>query len=83
MLGLFRSLFLLLSHATDRQLAQMVEYLKSENGLLRDRLPKRLRVTVQERRRLVKPGKPLGSAIRELVTIVTPRTFSQWLKGDG
>jgi len=54
MLRLLRLLFLLLSHATDRQLARMVEYLKAENRLLRDRLPKRLRVTVQERRRLAK-----------------------------
>jgi putative transposase len=82
MLRLFRPLFLLLSHATDRQLARMVEYLKAENRLLRDRLPKRLTVTVQERRRLVKLGRPLGSAIRHLVTIVTPRTFSRWLKGE-
>jgi len=83
MLRLFRPLFLLLSHATDRQLARMVEYLKAENRLLRERLPKRLRVTVQERRRLVKLGRPLGSAMRHLVTIVTPRTFSRWLKGEG
>jgi putative transposase len=83
MLRLFRPLFLVLAQATDRQLARMVEYLKVENRLLRDRLPKRLRVTVQERRRLVKLGRPLGSAIRELTTIVTPRTFSRWLKGQG
>jgi len=60
----------------------MVEYLKAENRLLRDRLPKRLRVTVQERRRLVKLGRPLGSAVRHLVTIVTPRTFALWLMGE-
>jgi putative transposase len=60
----------------------MVEYLKVENRLLRDRLPKRLRVTVQERRRLVKLRRPLGSAIRHLVTIVTPRTFARWLNGE-
>jgi putative transposase len=61
----------------------MVEYVKAENHMLRDRLPKRLKVTVQERRRLVKLGRPLGSAIRELITIVTPRTFARWLKGEG
>jgi putative transposase len=82
MLRLFRPLFLLLSHATDRQMARMVEYLKAENRLLRDRLPKRLRVTVQERRRLVKLGRSLGSAMRHLVTIVTPRTLARWLKGS-
>jgi hypothetical protein len=58
------------------------EYLKGENRLLRDRLPKRLRITVQERRRPFKLGRPLGSALRHLFTIVTPRTFSRWLKGE-
>ena len=51
--------------------------------MLPDRLPKRLRVTVQERRWLVKLGGPLGSAMRQLVTIVTPRTFARWLKRQG
>jgi len=83
MLRLFRPLFLLLAHATDRQLARMVAYLKVENRLLRDRLPRRLKISVQERGRLVTLGRPLGSAMRHLVTIVTPRTFARWLKGDG
>ena len=38
MLRQFRPLFLLLSHATDRQLARMIEYLKAENRLLHDQL---------------------------------------------
>ena len=32
MLRSFRPLFLVLSHATDRQLARVVEYLKAESG---------------------------------------------------
>jgi putative transposase len=82
MLRLFQPLFLILAQASDRQLARMVEYLQAENRLLRERLPKRVRVTPAERSRLVKLGKPLGSAIRGLITIVTPRTFSRWLKGE-
>src|SRR5260370_41698202 len=77
-----QSFFLLLARATDRELARMVEYLKAENRILRDKLPKRVAVTPQERRRLVKLGKALGSAISGLITIVSPRTFARWLGGE-
>jgi hypothetical protein len=40
-------------------------------------------VTPAERQRLVKLGKPLGTAIRDLITIVTPRTFVRWVTGEG
>jgi putative transposase len=30
----------------------------------------------------VKVGKPLGWAIKELITIVTPRTFTRWISGE-
>jgi hypothetical protein len=45
-------------------------------------LPKRIRVTTAERRRLVKFGRGLGSAIQQLVTILSPRTFFRWLAAD-
>ena len=47
---LFASFFLMLANATDRELARQVQYLKAENRLLRDRLPRRINVTAQERR---------------------------------
>ena len=75
-------LWLLLAAATDRQLTRMVEYLKAENRILRDRLPDKIAVTPTEKRRLMRYGKPLGAAIRELITIVHPRTFLRWLAGD-
>jgi putative transposase len=59
----------------------MVEYLKAENRVLRERLPARLTVTPRERTRLVKLGRPLGAAINDLITIVTPRTFARWVRG--
>jgi putative transposase len=76
---LFTSFFALLANATHRELARQIRYLKAENRILRDRLPNRITVTAAERRRLLRFGKPLGSAIRELITIVSPRTFSRWL----
>jgi putative transposase len=76
---LLQPLFALFASATDSQLAKMVEYLKAENRILRDKLPRRLTITPRERNRLVKLGSKLGSAIRNLITIVTPRAFSRWV----
>jgi putative transposase len=60
----------------------MVEYLKAEYRILRDKLPKRLTVTPRERSRLVKLGSRLGSAIKNLITIVTPRAFCRSVAAD-
>lgn len=75
-------LLLLLARLTDRQLAAVVQYLKAENEILRARLPKRLSVTPREKQRLLKYGRPLGAAIRHVITIVSPRTFLRWANGD-
>ncbi len=73
---------LLLASATDKELARQVQYLKEENRILRGKLPKRITVTPRERHRLVKFGRAVGSAIGELITIVSPRTFARWLSGE-
>jgi putative transposase len=57
-----------------------VQYLKVENEILRGKLPKRVTVTSRERQRLLRFGKAVGAAIRELITIVTPQTFFRWLR---
>src|SRR5262245_28637067 len=72
----------LLATATDRQLARYLEYLKTENRILRDKLPARVTVTPRERQRLLKYGRPLGPAIRQLITIGSPRPFARWVSGD-
>jgi putative transposase len=77
------ALLLLLARATDKALARYVQYLKAENQVLRSKLPKVVKVTPHERRRLVKFGRPLGAAYKELVGIVSPRTFLRWLNGEG
>jgi putative transposase len=78
----FQPLFLLLLRATGDELALMVEYLKAENRILRDKLPNRITVTPKERSTLVKLGRAIGTAIKDLITIVTPRTFLRWLQDD-
>ncbi|MEX0653440.1 MAG: integrase core domain-containing protein [Phycisphaeraceae bacterium] len=78
---LFHPLLRTIAHAAHRDLAAQVQYLKIENEILRIKLPKRITVTPTERTRLLKFGKKVGSAIRELITIVTPRTFAHWVSG--
>jgi hypothetical protein len=50
--------------------------------ILSAKLPKRVSITAAERRRLIKFGQPLGAALRQLISIVSPRTFFRWLHGD-
>jgi putative transposase len=69
----FQRLLISLASSTDRELARQVRYLKEENKVLRSKLPKRNTVTPEEKHRLVKFGKPVGKAIKELVTIVRHR----------
>ena len=75
-------LLTLIANATESELAKYIEYLKVENQILRDRLPKKIDTTEAERAKLVKVGKPLGAKINKLVSIVTPRTFQRWVEGD-
>jgi putative transposase len=79
---LFQSLLVLIATATDRELARTVQFLKAENRILRDRLPKRIQVTPKEKRRLLKFGKPLGGAIKQMMSIVSPRTFLRWVNEE-
>lgn len=82
LLRLLQPLFLLLTQPTDKELARMVEYLKEENRLLRSRLPKRIELTPRERLRLVKLGKKLGSKLKDLLSIVSYRTFRRWVQAE-
>ncbi|GAB6188041.1 integrase core domain-containing protein [Thermopirellula anaerolimosa] len=82
MARIFHPLIMLLARATQAEMAQMVDYLKTENRILRAKLPKRVEVTAAEREQLVKRGKSLGSKIKDLITIVSPRTFARWASGE-
>lgn len=70
--------WLLLTTSSDKDLRQMIDYLKEENKILRSKLPKQITLTPRERNRLLRFGSKLGSKIRELITIVTYRTFNRW-----
>lgn len=82
MTAIWRGFLLLLARATESELARMLEFLKTENQVLRAKLPRRVEVTAAEKRLLIKLGKPLGTKLRELISIVTPRTFARWVAAE-
>ncbi len=62
-------------------LERLLAYLLEENKILRSKAPQRISLTPRERNRLVKFGKAVGPAIKEVITIVSPRTFARWVNG--
>jgi putative transposase len=79
---LFQPLLVYFLTACDHDMAQIIQFQRVENRILRSRLPKRVILTLPERRRLVKYGRELGPAIKSVITIVTLRTFARWLSGE-
>jgi hypothetical protein len=75
-------IFLLMIFAgwVSRQQLIAIEYLKAENGLLRERLKgRRLRFTDAQRALLARKAQAVGrKALLELGTIVTPDTLLRW-----
>jgi putative transposase len=80
MLPLFRRLLGVIATATQAELRQQVQYLKLENEILRKRITGPIRVTPQEKSLLVKFAKPLGKAMRDVVSIVQPETLLRWIR---
>ena len=70
----------LLSSVTRQELARQVAYLKEENRVLRERLPKRITTTEKERRRLLNAGRKLGPQLKQLMTIVSYDSFRRWVR---
>jgi hypothetical protein len=75
-------LLAIIAGATEPEMAKYIEYLKVENQILRDRLPKKIDTTEAERDKLLKAGKPFGAKIKQLISIVSPRTFPRWVQAD-
>ena len=80
MTRILHPLLALLACATRQELARQVAYLKEENRILRDRLPKRIVATDNEKRRLIKAGRKLGAQLKELTSFVTYQTFARWVR---
>ena len=82
MTAIWRHFLLFLSTGTDRELVRMIEYQRAELRILRAKLPKRLAITASEKRILLKLGRALGSKVKDLVTVVSPRTFARWVAAE-
>jgi hypothetical protein len=80
MTDLVRRLHLLLT--TDSQDLQKMEFLLAQLRILRAKFPGPVPLTPAEKAELLKLGKPLGAAVKELVAIVTPRTFTNWVNAE-
>src|SRR5215468_11685590 len=76
----FRFLLMAVSGWMNQQQLQLIDYLREENGVLREQLgQRRLRFNDDQRRRLAVKAKGLGSKLlREVATIVTPETLLAW-----
>ena len=78
---IFQPLLFLLARSTTGDLQKQIEYLQAENELLRKRVSKqRIFLDADERARLLELGMPLGSAIRQLITIADYSTFRRWVR---
>ena len=73
-------LFALLASVTRQDLARQVAYLQAENRILRSRLAKRLTVTPQEKRSLLRSGRRLGTQLKTLIAVVKYSTSRRWIR---
>jgi putative transposase len=81
-LNLWQRLLFGLTGATDDETVRKLQFALVQNKILRRKLSKHITVTPQERRSLLRFGKPLGCAIRELISIVSPGTFLRWIREE-
>lgn len=80
MAAIIHPLLSLLASLSRQELAQQVTYLKTENKILRSKLPARIQLNNQERRRLLKHGLKLGARIKDLISIASYSTFRKWVR---
>ncbi|MEZ6049194.1 MAG: hypothetical protein R3C11_27180 [Planctomycetaceae bacterium] len=75
-------LVLSLASWLNREQQQVIEYLQTENRVLREKLGKqRILLTDDQRRRLAVKGRMLGrKLLSEIGTIFTPDTILRWLR---
>ena len=76
----WRLLLLILAGWINRHQQDVIQYLRAENEVLKEKLgKKRILLNDGQRRRLAIKGKALGrKALLEIATIVTPDTLLRW-----
>jgi transposase InsO family protein len=75
----WKTLLAYITGSVDQELLLRNEYLVTENRMLRQQIPGRVRLTDAERKTLTEIGKQLGrQALEEVASIVTPATILAW-----
>lgn len=78
---LFQPLLFFLARCSRNQLIRQIEFLTAENEILRKKLPKRrMHVSLEDRKRLIKLGDAIGPGLHKLITIVAPSTYCRWIR---
>ena len=77
----FQPFLFVLASCAENQLIRYIEFLKTENEMLRRRVPKkRIFLKPEEKRLLLKLGNAVGPCLKDLITIVHFRTYQRWLQ---
>jgi len=69
----------LLGHLMHSNLMRQIDYLRTENQILRSKLGKRVHLSPSEKRKIIKYGLPLNGDIRRFINIVSYSTFRKWV----
>ncbi len=78
---IFQPLLFLLARCTRNELIRQIEFLKAENQILRQRVPKkRIFLSHDEKTRLIDLGQAIGPALKHLLTIVSYATYRRWVR---
>ena len=78
---IFQPLLFLLARCTRNELIRQIEFLKAENQMLRQRVPKkRIFLSEDEKKKLIEVGPAVGPALKHLLTIVSYATYRRWVR---
>lgn len=80
--NLYRRVLQVLVESKQHDLQRQVQFLQAENQILRSKIKGPVRTSTRERARLVRLGKPLGAAIKTLISVVSPETFARWVRDE-
>ena len=77
---IFQPLLFLLVRCTRNELIRQIEFLKAENQILRQRVPKkRIFLSDDEKTRLIDLGSAIGPSLKHLLTVVSYATNRWWV----
>jgi putative transposase len=80
MTDVIRRLYYLLT--TDSETLQRTEFLLAQLRIARAKLPRQVPLDAADKAELLKLGNPLGTAVKSLLVLVTPRTFQNRINAE-